>query len=168
MEPDLLYVIQSMAQQIINELQLGDIKVETINDLYALFTPEVLQKPLILIVDEFDAINQEAITKIVSVLGHIYLQRQRQANVPTREKGFLLHGVALIGVRAVLEVENVTGSPFNVQRSLNIPNLTLDEVHGMFPIMNMNTGNTSKSRWWNGFFMKPKANLVWSVGSANF
>jgi hypothetical protein len=36
--------------------------------------------------------------------------------------------MALIGVRAVLGVENVKGSPFNVQRSVHIPNLTHDEV----------------------------------------
>jgi len=35
-------------------------------------------------------------------------------------------------VRSVLGIENVRGSPFNVQRSLHIPNLTYDEVDGMF------------------------------------
>jgi hypothetical protein len=40
--------------------------------------------------------------------------------------------VALIGVRSVLGIENATGSPFNVQRSLHIPNLSYDEVEGMF------------------------------------
>jgi hypothetical protein len=52
----------------------------------------------------------------------------------------LLHGVALIGVRAVLGMENPRGSPgstslttsFNVQRSLHVPNLTFEEVQGLF------------------------------------
>ncbi|RKZ38792.1 MAG: hypothetical protein DRR00_33915, partial [Candidatus Parabeggiatoa sp. nov. 3] len=37
-----------------------------------------------------------------------------------------------IGVRTVLGVENVKGSPFNVQRSVHIPNLTSDEVAYLF------------------------------------
>jgi hypothetical protein len=40
---------------------------------------------------------------------------------PRPRKDYLLHGMALIGVRAVLGVENVKGSPFNVQRSVHIP-----------------------------------------------
>ena len=53
-------------------------------------------------------------------------------NYSQEEKDYLLHGLALIGVRAVLGVENVKGSPFNVQRSLHIPNLTHDEVVYLF------------------------------------
>ncbi|MCP4702502.1 MAG: hypothetical protein GY862_37435, partial [Gammaproteobacteria bacterium] len=33
---------------------------------------------------------------------------------------------------SVLGIENKSGSPFNVQRSLHIPNLTFDEMKGMF------------------------------------
>ena len=32
----------------------------------------------------------------------------------------------------MIGVENTTGSPFNIQRSLNIPNLSFDEVEYMF------------------------------------
>ena len=87
---------------------------------------------MILILDEFDALSESAIAKLVSVFRHIYNTRQIQANKPTAEKEYLLHGMALIGVRAVLGVENVKGSPFNVQRSLHIPNLTDDEVNELF------------------------------------
>jgi hypothetical protein len=44
----------------------------------------------------------------------------------------LLHSLALIGVRTVLGIENVKGSPFNVQRSVHIPNLTHLEVIDLF------------------------------------
>ena len=54
------------------------------------------------------------------------------SRIEQEEKDYLLHGLALIGVRAVLGVENVKGSPFNVQRSLHIPNLTHDEVVYLF------------------------------------
>jgi hypothetical protein len=43
-----------------------------------------------------------------------------------------LHGIALIGVLSVLGISNVSGSPFNVQRSVLIPNLTPQEVHTLF------------------------------------
>ena len=50
----------------------------------------------------------------------------------TGQKTYLLHAVALIGVRSVLGIENEKGSPFNIQRSLHISNLTYEEVEGMF------------------------------------
>lgn len=48
------------------------------------------------------------------------------------EKTYLLHGMALIGVRGVLGLDNLHGSRFNVQCSLQIPNLTAAEVAEMF------------------------------------
>ncbi len=62
----------------------------------------------------------------------MYIQRTSEAHKISDEKFYLLHGLALIGVRSVLGIENVSGSPFNVQRSVHIPNLTFEEVDGMF------------------------------------
>ncbi|MDM8548977.1 hypothetical protein QUF72_02820 [Desulfobacterales bacterium HSG2] len=39
----------------------------------------------------------------------------RQPDKQSHEKQHLLHGLAIVGMRSVLGVENVTGSPFNVQ-----------------------------------------------------
>ena len=97
-----------------------------------LFLKEVLGKPLILILDEFDALEENVIAEIVSAFRNIYIERRQEKNKATNEKNFLLHGVALVGVRSVLGVENPKGSPFNVQRSVRIPNLTPDEVRGLF------------------------------------
>jgi hypothetical protein len=97
-----------------------------------LFKRKTLAKPLLLILDEFDALDPAAISGLVGVFRHIYNTRQNQAGKSTAEKDYLLHGMALIGVRAVLGVENVKGSPFNVQRSVHIPNLTYDEVVYLF------------------------------------
>ena len=36
---------------------------------------------------------------------------------------YRVHGVALIGVRGALGVDSATGSPFNVQQSVHVPNL---------------------------------------------
>lgn len=97
-----------------------------------IFKKDVLEKPIILILDEFDAMIDEGIAAVVSAFRNIYIQRLDEIDLPTEQKSYLLHGVALIGVRSVLGIENETGSPFNVQRSLKIPNLTYDEVDEMF------------------------------------
>ena len=79
-------------------------------------------KPLILIIDEFDKLPNEIINNLVSLFRGMYLNSRQ----------YLLHGLALVGVRAVLGVESTSGSPFNIQRSLHITNLSFDEVQSMF------------------------------------
>ena len=101
-------------------------------DIANLFSKEQFEKPLILILDEFDALGEKFINKFANEFRDIYIGRQNEFDRPTGEKSCLLHGLALIGVRSVLGIENVSGSPFNVQRGLRIPNLTFDEVEGMF------------------------------------
>jgi len=83
---------------------------------------DLFNKPLILILDEFDKLPPEIIDNVVSMFRHMYLSRDE----------YVLHSLALVGVRAVLGVDSKTGSPFNVQRSIHIPNLTLKEVQQMF------------------------------------
>jgi hypothetical protein len=129
---DVDQVVQTIAQELMENLGLEKLTVDTLKDFHLLFKRKTLSKPLILILDEFDALSEAAIAKLVSVFRHIYNTRQNQADKLTAEKDYLLHGMALIGVRAVLGVENVKGSPFNVQRSLQIPNLTSDEVNELF------------------------------------
>ena len=79
-----------------------------------LFKKGKLDKPLILILDEFDALSEDAISAIVGAFRNIYMVRQEQSDKPTEEKDYLLHSVALIGVRSVLGIENQKGSPFNL------------------------------------------------------
>jgi hypothetical protein len=97
-----------------------------------IFKKKVLDKPLILILDEFDALVEEGINIVVSAFRNIYINRTDERDKPTGEKNYLLHGLALIGVRSVLGIENQKGSPFNIQRSIHIPDLTFTEVEGMF------------------------------------
>ncbi|MCI0471376.1 MAG: AAA-like domain-containing protein [Candidatus Aminicenantes bacterium] len=106
--------------------------IDNVNKFQEIFKKDVLDKPLILILDEFDALAEEGINAIVSAFRNIYFQRTDEVDIPTEKKTYLLHGAALIGVRSVLGIENQKGSPFNVQRSLHIPNLTYPEVDGMF------------------------------------
>ncbi len=95
--------------------------------------------------DEFDALTAEAISSITGVFRNIYIRRQTEADRPTGEKSYLLHAAALIGVRAVLGVENPRGSPFNVQRSLHVPNLTFAEVQGLFDWYTRESGQPIES-----------------------
>ncbi|MEZ4869786.1 MAG: AAA-like domain-containing protein [Caldilineaceae bacterium] len=131
LERDTSAVVRWLANDIMDKLAITGITVQTLRDLYGVFSRDVLQKPLILILDEFDALSAEAITGLVSVFRNIYNTRREQVDKPTAEKDYLLHGMALIGVRSVLGLDNPRGSPFNVQRSMHIPNLTVDEVAAM-------------------------------------
>jgi hypothetical protein len=106
--------------------------IEQISDIPRLFTKKYFQKPVVLILDEFDAVIEEFINDFASIFRDIFISRTNEKNKKTWEKTHLLHGLALVGVRSVLGIENQTGSPFNVQRSVHIPNLSFDEVKYLF------------------------------------
>lgn len=82
----------------------------------------ILDRPIILFIDEFDSLPLQVIDQLVTLFRDMYLKRD----------SYLLHGLALIGVRAVLGVGSERGSPFNVQRSLHVPNLNWEEVMELF------------------------------------
>jgi hypothetical protein len=124
-------IVHVIAQEMANALNL-DIIVRVLDEFSTVFKKDILDKPLILILDEFDALAPEAISSIAGVFRNIHIQRQDQLDRPSAERDYLLHGVALIGVRAVLGIESQTGSPFNIQRSLHIPNLTFEQVQEMY------------------------------------
>ena len=106
--------------------------ITTWQDLGRLFSAAHFDKPLILILDEFDAMGETSINAFANEFRKMYIRRINEADKPSGEKSCLLHGLALIGVRSVLGIENITGSPFNVQRSLYVPNLTFEEVEEMY------------------------------------
>ncbi len=98
--------------------------IQSWGELIDLFSKDssFFDKPLILVIDEFDKLPPKLIDSLVSLFREMYLNR----------KSYMLHGLALVGVRAVLGVESKSGSPFNVQRSLHIENLSFGEVKDMF------------------------------------
>ncbi|MEM7536682.1 MAG: ATP-binding protein [Chloroflexota bacterium] len=106
--------------------------IETWAEIRTLFTATHFAKPVILIIDEFDALQEVFINRFANEFRTMYLARLDDVGIPSGEKKNLLHGLTLIGVRSVLGIENVTGSPFNVQRSVHIPNLNHDEVVQIF------------------------------------
>ncbi|MDM8532408.1 AAA-like domain-containing protein [Anaerolineales bacterium HSG25] len=127
------YMTTDMADQLARPIY----QPATLADFENIFSDEYLEKPLILVLDEFDNLSEEVISRLVQAFRNIYVRRDEKFN---QGKQYLLHSVALIGVRAVLGVENPKGSPFNVQRSMHIPNLTADEVTGMFAWYQRETG----------------------------
>ena len=94
------------------------------DDWLALFDREsgVFDRPLILLIDEFDSLTRTVVDQVVGLFRQMYLARE----------SYVLHGLALVGVRAVLGVDSPRGSPFNIQRSLHVPNFTQPEVAELF------------------------------------
>ena len=131
-EKNVSTVINTIAEEIGKGLNKDFTGVKNRKQFQEMFEKNTLEKPLILILDEFDAISEKGINSVVSAFRNIYIHRRDESDKPTDRKTYLLHAVALIGVRSVLGIENEKGSPFNVQRSLHIPNLTFEEVGGMF------------------------------------
>ncbi len=117
-EEDVTTILISIGETILEKLNKKIIKTDTPEKFMSIFQEDILDKPLILIIDEFDALAEDAISAIVGVFRNIYMLRKDQANKSTEQKDYLLHGVALIGVRSVLGIENVKGSPFNVRRNI--------------------------------------------------
>jgi hypothetical protein len=89
-------------------------------------------RPLILLIDEFDALAPRLIDHVVTAFRRIYLDRD----------AYFLRGLALVGVRGVLGVDSPRGSPFNVQRSLHVPNLTQAEAKELFDQYQTESGQT--------------------------
>jgi hypothetical protein len=101
-----------------------DVPLVVFEDFKSLFFREsgFFNRPVILFMDEFDSLPPVVIDRLVTLFRDMYLKRD----------SYWLHGLALIGVRAVLGVDSERGSPFNVQRSLHVPNLTSEEVTDLF------------------------------------
>lgn len=102
----------------------GGPKVGSWQSFYQLFakTDGLWDRPVLLLIDEVDTIPTVVLDLLVAQFRELYLSRKQN----------WLHGLALIGVRAVLGIESKRGSPFNIQRSLHVPNFTLAEVQDLY------------------------------------
>lgn len=131
-EEDVGEVVEYIVSELNYTLKLPGLTEYDLRAFESVFKQGYLQRPLILILDEFDALKPQVISGLVGIFRNLYNKRLDEGQKPMAEREILLQGVALIGVRAVLGIENQSGSPFNVQRSLHIPNLTFAEVEAMF------------------------------------
>jgi len=111
------------------------------SDLPRIFHRDYLQRPLILFLDEFDKIGQKCIDSFIDLFRGIYAQRISQLR-DGKQPDYLLHSLALIGVRSVRDVESSSDSPFSTQRGVHVPNLTPEEVNGIFQWYQDESGQT--------------------------
>ena len=125
-------ILDILIEKLHDTLNVSLPPLQAIDELSTFFTKKYFQKPVILVADEFDALEETFINRFAGIFRDMFTGRTNERNKSTGEKTCLLHSLALIGVRSVLGIENQKGSPFNVQRSLHIPNLTFAEVEGMF------------------------------------
>ncbi|HLP47457.1 MAG TPA: ATP-binding protein [Candidatus Kapabacteria bacterium] len=139
-ETDVGAIIEAIGEEIGRGLNKTFTGINTQRQFQEIFSRDVLEKPLILILDEFDALMENAINTIVSTFRNIYISRLDERDKSAEQKSYLLHAAALIGVRSVLGIENQKGSPFNVQHSVHISNLTYEEVEGMFKWFEQESG----------------------------
>jgi len=110
--------------ELLQEVMPGEPKIQNWKGFRELFSVKkgLWDRPLIMFIDEVDTIPAALIDLLVGQFREMYLHRENNC----------LHGLALIGVRAVLGVDSDRGSPFNIQRSLHIQNFTFDEVDSLF------------------------------------
>ncbi|MCK4763431.1 MAG: AAA-like domain-containing protein [Candidatus Aminicenantes bacterium] len=125
-------MVELFTEKLTEVFQVEFPKIKEFKEIPRLFTRSYFQAPVIMIIDEFDALKEEFISDFAAVFRDMFMTRSNEENKTSGEKTYLLHGLALVGVRSVLGIENKKGSPFNVQRSLHIPSLTHEEVTGMF------------------------------------
>jgi len=125
-------VLDVLIEKMQNAFSVSLPPLKRIKEIPSILTRKYFKNPVILILDEFDALEEKFINAFASVFREMFISRSNERDKSTGDKSCLLHSIALIGVRSVLGIENVSGSPFNVQRSLHIPDLTGEEVKGMF------------------------------------
>ncbi|MCP4150844.1 MAG: AAA family ATPase [bacterium] len=149
-------IISSIAEEVGKGLGKSFGNVTTPKEFQEIFSQNKLNKPLVLILDEFDSLNEDAISAIVGTFRNIYIKHFDEAKKTAEQKSYLLHSIALIGVRSVLGIENQKGSPFNVQRSIQIPNLTYDEVDDLFKQYEKESGQEIEKDVINQLFQETK------------
>jgi hypothetical protein len=102
----------------------GNPEVSSWNALGELFAKSrgIWDRPLLLLIDEVDTLPPLLLDALVAQFRELYLARETNH----------LHGLALVGVRAVLGIESRRGSPFNIQKSLHVPNFTFAETADLY------------------------------------
>ncbi len=114
----------SVLEEVLKHHLPGRPVVDTWEKFNDLFTKDkgLWDRPLILMIDEADTAPPALLDLLAGQFREMYLNRHLNC----------LHGLALIGIRAVLGIESERGSPFNIQRALHVPNFTSQEVNDLF------------------------------------
>ena len=84
---------------------------------------ELLQQRFVMIIDEFDAIPQDALRGFLHALRHIYLSGRTRCP----------HSIGIVGVKNITQLNyDRSISPFNIQDEFKLPNFTLAQVEELF------------------------------------
>ncbi len=91
---------------------------------------------VLLIIDEFDGIPQDAVSGFLNALRHIYLS----------DKLHCPYSVGIVGVKSIAQLNyDRSISPFNIQDDFNLSNFTLEQVHELFSQYTEETGQAFTS-----------------------
>lgn len=87
---------------------------------------------VVLIIDEFDGIPQDAVSGFLNALRHIYLSDELHCP----------YSVGIVGVKSITQLNyDRSISPFNIQDDFNLPNFTLEQVQ---ELLSQYTGETGQ------------------------
>ena len=91
---------------------------------------------VVLIIDEFDGIPQDAVSGFLNALRHIYLSDELHCP----------YSVGIVGVKSIAQLNyDRSISPFNIQDDFSLPNFTLEQVHELFSQYTEETGQAFTS-----------------------
>ena len=102
MEEDTGEILTYIEDRIAEELNKKVKGTNTSKKFEQLFSKANLDKPLILIIDEFDALCEDAISAIVGAFRNIYIARQEQ-----EDKKYVIFGSEDIGAGGVFELSSL-------------------------------------------------------------
>ncbi|HDN25639.1 MAG TPA: hypothetical protein ENG03_00800 [Thioploca sp.] len=88
---------------------------------------------VVLVIDEFDATPQEALSPLLQTWREFYI-----LHPPPR----VLHSVILIGIQNIATLNLGRSSPFNIARQIQLPSFTLAQVQALFEQYTVETGQT--------------------------
>lgn len=86
-------IINILAKHIGEGINKNFSVIDTQDKFQEIFRKGFLDKPLILILDEFDAITEKGINAVVSVFRNIFIHRSDESDKTTDQKTYLLHGI---------------------------------------------------------------------------
>ncbi|MCP4216597.1 MAG: hypothetical protein GY765_18240, partial [bacterium] len=82
-ETDVKQIIRIVAQKIGERLGKSFEDIDSQEKFQEIFSKDLLDKPLVLILDEFDALIEEAINVFVGAFRNAYMERQYESDLPS-------------------------------------------------------------------------------------
>lgn len=82
----------------------------------------ILDKKIVLLIDEFDAVPIEITGDFLYTLRDMYLRRRE-------EKAFSIYSIGVVGVKNIRELNFGSTSPFNIATQVKLENFTIDQCY---------------------------------------